>query len=210
MNMFEEENSTRRNIINLLKKNSGMSIDDLCKEIKITPMGVRQHLLALEKKGVVTYLPKRKGIGRPGFIYMLTEAANNYFPSTYNELALGMLRDIKAHDGQGKVDTIFAWRRERLLKATKEALSGRSGIDDILEGLRSFLEANGHFVDLNRVNGNYHLKQYHCPIRSISVEFKVACAEELKMYKELLGKNVTRKHTISEGAPCCLYIIPRA
>jgi predicted ArsR family transcriptional regulator len=210
MELFIEENSTRKNIIQLLKKTSGMSIDELSRKINITPMGVRQHLLALEKKGVVSYISRRQGIGRPGFIYMLTESANDYFPNTYDNFALGMLRDIKKHEGPEKIQKIFSWRKERLLKTNMEALKGREGIDDIVTGLRQFLEDNGHLVELSRNNGHYHLKQFHCPIRKIAVEFSDACRHELDMYRDLLGKNVTREHTMSDGAPACLYIIPRA
>lgn len=208
MELFSDENSTRSNIIQLLKKNSGMSIEDLSEKIKITPMGVRQHLLALEKKGIVSYVSRRHGIGRPGFIYMLTEAANDYFPNAYDNFALGLLRDIKKHEGTEKIDQIFSWRKERMLKMNRAALAGREGIDDMLTGLKQFLEDNGHLVELSRNNGHYHLKQFHCPISKIAADFREACRHELDMYKELLGKKVTREHTMSEGAPVCLYIIP--
>ncbi|MHB8882480.1 MAG: helix-turn-helix transcriptional regulator [Thermodesulfovibrionales bacterium] len=210
MEFLLDRNPTRESIVHLLKKHGGMSIDDMSKQIQITPMGVRQHLLALEKKGIVTYISKRKGIGRPGFIYMLTAAANNYFPNAYDQFALGMLRDIKQHEGTAKVDKIFAWRKDRLLATSKDELAGRQGIDDTVAGLTKFLEANGHLVELSRVNGDYHLRQYHCPIHAISAEFRDACRHELQMYKDLIGKDVTREHTISEGAPSCLYIIPRS
>jgi predicted ArsR family transcriptional regulator len=210
MELFSDENSTRNNIIQLLKKNSGMSIEELSEKIKITPMGVRQHLLALEKKGIVSYISRRHGIGRPGFIYMLTEAADGYFPNAYDNFALGLLRDIKKHEGTEKIDQIFNWRKERLLNMNRTALAGREGIDDMVTGLKQFLEDNGHLVELSRNNGHYHLKQFHCPISKIAKEFREACRHELDMYRELLGKKVTREHTMSEGAPACLYIIPRS
>src|ERR1700690_554285 len=172
MELFIDENSTRKNIIQLLKKNSGMSIEELSGNIKITPMGVRQHLLALEKKGVVSYVSRRQGIGRPGFIYMLTEAANDYFPNNYDNFALGMLRDITKHEGPEKIKKIFSWRKDRLLKMSREALQGREGIDDIVTGLRQLLEDNGHLVELSRNNGHYHLKQFHCPISKIAGELR--------------------------------------
>jgi predicted ArsR family transcriptional regulator len=50
MNMLLDENSKRNSIIQLLKKSSGLSIEELSKSINITPMGIRQHLLSLEKK----------------------------------------------------------------------------------------------------------------------------------------------------------------
>ncbi len=209
MDIFIEENSTRKNIILLLKKNGGMSIEDLSKVIDITPMGIRQHLLALEKKGIVNYVTKRKGIGRPGFIYLLTEAANNLFPETYDSFAVGLLRDIRKHEGSEKIDKIFSWRRDRLFKMNKEALSGKEDLDDKLHTFKNILETNGHIIDISRNNGHYQLKQYHCPIHKISSEFKDACKHELQLYRDLISKNIVREHALSEGAPSCLYLIPR-
>jgi len=209
MDIFIEENSTRKNIILLLKKNGGMSIEDLSKVIDITPMGIRQHLLALEKKGIVTYFTKRKGIGRPGFIYMLTDTANNLFPEAYDSFAVGLLKDIRKHEGGEKIDKIFSWRRDRLFKISKEALSGKENLDDKLHAFKNILETNGHIIDISRNNGHYHLKQYHCPIHKISSEFKEACKNELQLYRDLISKDITREQTLSEGAPSCLYVIPR-
>jgi len=208
MNIFFDENSTRKNIILLLKKNGGMSIDDLSRVVEITPMGIRQHLLALEKKGIVSYISRRRGIGRPGFVYMLTDAANDLFPKYYDKFAVDLLRDIKKKEGNEKIDKIFSWRRERLFKMNKEALSGNENLDDTLRAFKNILEANGHFVDISRSNGNYHLKQYHCPINKVASEFKDACKYELQLYRDLIDKNITREQSLSEGAPSCLYVIP--
>jgi predicted ArsR family transcriptional regulator len=208
MDFTIDDNSTRRNIIQRLKKAGGMTIDELSRQINITPMGVRQHLLSLEKKGVVSYIARRQGIGRPGFIYMLTEAADDFFPNTYDNFSLEMLRDIQKHDGPLKIEQIFSWRKERMLKTYHNALAGKEGIDDTLNGLKQILEGQGHFIELSRNNGHYHLKNYHCPISKIAVEFKEACRHELQMYQELLGNNVTREHTLCDGSVCCLYIIP--
>ncbi len=209
MNILDGDNSTRKNIILLLKKNVGMSIEDLSKVIDITPMGIRQHLLALEKKGIVHYIAKKRGIGRPGFIYMLTEAADDLFPKAYDKFSVGLLRDIRTHEGDEKIDRIFDWRRDRLFRSKEKFLAGKENLEDVLEALKRALEEEGHFVEVARNNGHYQLKQYHCPIHKIAVEFHEACKYELMLYRELIGRNVVREHSVSEGAPSCLYLIPR-
>ncbi|MBA4374036.1 MAG: hypothetical protein C0402_14390 [Thermodesulfovibrio sp.] len=208
MDNIMDDNSTRGNIIQCLKRTGGMTIDELSRQIKITPMGVRQHLLSLEKKGVVSYIARRQGIGRPGFIYKLTDAAADFFPNAYDNFSLEMLRDIKKHDGPRKVEQLFGWRSERLLNMYRNALMDREGMEDKLNGLKQLLENQGYLIELNRNNGHYHLKNYHCPIGKIATEFKEACKYELQMYQDLLGKNVTREHTVIEGSICCFYIIP--
>lgn len=209
MDILIDENSTRKNIILLLKKNGGMSIDGLSKVIEITPMGIRQHLLALEKKGIVTYVSRRRGIGRPGFIYMLTEAANDLFPKAYDKFAVGLLRDIRKHEGDEKIDRIFDWRRDRLFKAGKAALAGKGSVEDTLNALKEILEADGHFVEISKNSDHYHLKQYHCPINKVAREFSDACKYELQMYRDLIDRNITREQSVAEGAESCVYLIPK-
>ncbi|MDA8432129.1 MAG: winged helix-turn-helix transcriptional regulator [Nitrospiraceae bacterium] len=209
MDIFIDENSTRKNIILLLKKNGGMSIEDLSKVIEITPMGIRQHLLALEKKGIVSYVSRRRGIGRPGFIYMLTDAANDLFPKAYDKFAVDLLRDIREHEGDEKIDKIFNWRRERLVNSRKEALAGKAGIEATLNALKDMLEADGHLVEISKNSAHYHLKQFHCPINKVAREFHDACKYELQMYRELIHRNISREQSVAEGAQSCVYLIPK-
>lgn len=203
-----EENSTRREIILHLKKAGSMSIDDLSKVVDITPMGIRQHLLSLEKRGIVRYTVQKRGIGRPGFLYMLTEKADDLFPKSYDKLALTILRDIKKHHGDKEIDEIFGWRRASIFKAKHDRLTGCADMEELLDRMKKQLEDDGYLVELSRNNGHFHLKQYNCPIHKIASEFRDACEHELRMYQELFGEGVTREHAISEGAHSCHYIIP--
>ena len=208
MEILADENSTRNNIIFLLKKNGGMSIEELGKIVDITPMGIRQHLIALEKKGYVTYTSKKRGIGRPGFVYRLTEAANDLFAKSYDTLAIQMLGDVRKHDGSAKVDKIFGWRRESLYASIKRALDGKELLHDILRTLQRVLEAEGHLVEIGKHDGHYSLRQFHCPISKVASEFEEVCEHELQLYRDLINKNITRERTIAEGATACIYIIP--
>ena len=208
MNMIFDDNSTRKSIIQLLKKSNGLSIEELSKIINITPMGIRQHLLSLEKKGVVTYVSKKHGIGRPGFVYMLTKSADALFPKSYDKFAIEILGHIKKHEGPEKLDTFFRTNKDKQFNTLKEALAGMETFHDTLTGLKNMLEAEGHIVELTRSNGDYHLKQYNCPINKIAAEFKEICKYELQLYRELLGEQVTREQNIAEGSHTCFYKIP--
>ncbi len=201
-------NMTRKSIVLLLKKSGGMSIDELSKNINITPMGIRQHLLLLEKKGIVTYTAKKHGIGRPGYIYKLTDTANGLFPKSYDNFIIEVLRDIEKYEGNEKIDKIFTWRNERILQMRKDALSDKKDLDELVNGLKEILESEGYIVELNRHDGSYHLLQYNCPISKVAIEFKAACEHELQMYRDLFQKDITRKQSLAKGDTSCLYVIP--
>jgi predicted ArsR family transcriptional regulator len=208
VNIHIDDNTTRNSIIYLLKKSNGLSIEELSRSIQITPMGIRQHLLSLEKKGVVTYISKKHGIGRPGFVYMLTDSADDLFPKTYDRFAVEILNTMKMSEGTEKLDIIFRRRKDAQLKTIRKSLAGSEKMEDTLEELKKYLESEGYIVELNRNNGNYVLNQYNCPIRKIASEFRALCSYELQLYRELLSEDVTREHNIAEGSSACSYRIP--
>jgi predicted ArsR family transcriptional regulator len=203
------ENPTREKIIMLLKKRGPMPIDDLSRELNITSMGIRQHLLSLERRGLIDYVTKKQGIGRPAFLYKLTERADDLFPKTYHKFIINMFKDIEKNESRDKIDEIFKWRKNRLLKDTKEALSDMKSLQEKVYGLKDILESEGYLADLDETDNHYSLKQFNCPIYKVASEFKDACRYELQIYKELLGKDVKRQQCMAEGNPSCTYSIPK-
>lgn len=202
------ENPSREKIIYLLKKNGPMSIDDLSKELHITSMGIRQHLLSLERRGLIDYVTKRQGIGRPAFLYKLTEKADDLFPKAYCDFGIQMLRDIEKNEGRDKVENIFKWRKIRMIKDFKDSLSDKKTLRDRVSGIKDILESDGYFAEFKEINSHYSLEIYNCPLFRLATEFDEACRYDLQMFRELLGKEVTRKACIIDGDPSCTYIIP--
>ena len=203
------DNPTREKILLLLKKNGPQSIENLSQELSITSMGIRQHLLSLERKGLIDYVAKRQGIGRPAFLYKLTDKAEDLFPKTYDSFVINMFRDIEKHEGREKIDELFKWRKNRLLKDAREALADRKTIHDRVYGLKDFLESEGYFADVSDADNRYLLKLSNCPIYKVASEFDEACNNDLQFYRELLGKEVTREECIIKGNHSCIYSIAK-
>jgi predicted ArsR family transcriptional regulator len=203
------ENPARERILLLLKKQGPLSIENLSEHMGITPMGIRQHLLSLERKGFVDYYARRRGVGRPAFLYRLTEKADDLFQKTYHDFILNALRDIEKNDGRNKVEDVFRWRKERILRDNREALLDKKSLHDRVYALANVLESNGYLIDLDEDENNYILKQHNCTISKIASEFKEACKYQLQTYRDLLRKDVMRTECISEGNPSCTYVIPK-
>ncbi|NIR25428.1 MAG: ArsR family transcriptional regulator, partial [Gammaproteobacteria bacterium] len=108
-----DENPTRQKIIMLLNRAEHRTVAELSNEMDITPMAVRQHLMALERKGVIQYVSKKYGIGRPVFLYSLTEQAKSDFPKAYSTFLRDVLESISEMEGPEKVDDIFRLRMNR-------------------------------------------------------------------------------------------------
>jgi predicted ArsR family transcriptional regulator len=202
------DNPTREKIIMLLKRGGPQSIEQLSKELHITSMGIRQHLLSLERKGLIDYLTKRQGIGRPAFLYKLTDKADELFPKGYDQFALNMLKDIERNEGREKIAEIFTWQRTRLLKDAKEALDGKSSTAEKLEAFSNFLGSSGY---ISRIEEGevYSLRVFNCPVSRVAVQYRDICQNDLAVLQEIFGKDVLRTECMSEGNAFCSYTIPR-
>jgi predicted ArsR family transcriptional regulator len=209
--MRTSENPSRQKIIYSLKKADGMTVPELSREVGITQVAVRQHLLRLKKKGLVHNTLKRTGKGRPVHVYGLTERAENIFPKAYAKLISDVLRAIEQMGGEDKVESIFRARKDMILKDRIGVLSELSGIRDKVYTMAEMLNQDGYMVELDKMSDTgkgYSLKQYNCPISEISRKYDVACRYELELYRGLLGQGVRRTECISDGNVSCTYYIP--
>jgi predicted ArsR family transcriptional regulator len=206
-----EDNPTRQKILLLLRKRGGMSNEELSRQLQITPMGVRQHLLSLEKKGFIAYDTIRHGIGRPNFVYKLTEEADECFPKKYDEFALEILREIESREGRGKIDQLFQWRKDRMLAAGKELFGVERAVREKVSIMAEMLQEKGYIVDFgHHGNNKYVIRQYNCPISAVSRAYPEACRYELELYRDLFGPAVERSQCLSDHGVACEYIIPEA
>ncbi|MDA8168434.1 MAG: transcriptional regulator [Nitrospiraceae bacterium] len=205
-----EEGQTKDRIIMLLKKTGGLTAEDLSRHVGITPMGIRQHLLALERKGMVEYEARKHGIGRPVFIYKLTDKADEIFPKGYHQFSIDMLRDLEALDGRGKIKELFRMRKERLLKEKSSQLNGAGPLSERLKALSRLLENDGYIVELKTEGSDYVLSKYNCPLSRIASVYNEACFYEVELLKDLLGAPVVQQTSLSRGDTSCGFRIPLA
>src|SRR6476659_8405289 len=60
--------------------------------------------------GLVEHQEVRHGVGRPRYVYDVTDAAQDLFPTNYDGLASGLLAAIQSLGGEALVDGVFEER----------------------------------------------------------------------------------------------------
>ena len=95
--------STKDKILELLKKNSSLSVNELTEILNITHMAVRKHLSTLEKDGLIASQEIKQPMGRPLQTYFLTEKAEKLFPKNYEGITMEFLQDLKEMHGEDSI-----------------------------------------------------------------------------------------------------------
>jgi predicted ArsR family transcriptional regulator len=193
MEMAMEENPTRERIVTLLKRAGHLTVADMSKEMGITPMAVRQHLMSLEKRGLVSYE---------------TPKAQEVFPSAYGKLAGDLLRTVEELDGRKKVDKLFKTLKGRRLDEKEQLLEGMEPFEARVSALAGALNEEGQMAEVESDGKAWTLNIFNCVIPSVAQSYPEACRYELELFRDLLGPKVKRTACQTAGSPACVYSIP--
>ena len=204
--------STKTEILALLKRNHGATVDELSSSLSLAPMTVRQHLTALERDGAVSAREvRRPNGGRPHFLYSLTEEGHRRLSEGYDRLVALLVREAGALDTTAPADPDA--RRRQLFRLAAESLAERyrsetialSG-EPLVERLAGILREHGGFADWHDAGGAIELRDFNCVFRAL-VAGDGPCDWHETFLSTILQAQV---HASSpEGcAECCSYIIP--
>ncbi|NIP25340.1 MAG: transcriptional regulator [Phycisphaerae bacterium] len=201
---------SRRLILLALKEQGGKTADELAVLLKISAVAVRRHLDNLKHAELIKYEEVQQGMGRPKFVYSLTEKAEHIFPRNYEELAHDILDTIRELYGQEAVDAIFAKRYQKI-KETYTAQINAETLQERLDQLTKLRRTDGYMADWTvGENGTFILTELNCPIQHVAEGCCQACEQDLKLFNELLDAEVTRQDHLIQGDQACSYaIIPK-
>lgn len=207
----QEETSTRREIINILRTVGPLTVGALGDRLGITHVAVRRHLTSLERDALVCSVQERLPMGRPTRVYSLTEAADELFPKKYGSFTLEVL-DFLSLNAEEMVEQFFANRGKNMSdKYGPEVTSGTS-LSERVARLTDIQTANGYLADWEQGEGDtLVIKEYNCPVHQVSRKYPHACHHELEFFKTVLGTDqVERVECIAKGGSCCRYTIEPA
>jgi predicted ArsR family transcriptional regulator len=205
--MDDKLGARRQQILTLLKKNKGMTAQELAQETAITGVGVRQHLALLERDGLVAREEiNMPGRGRPRIVYRPTPAADRFFSQT----SAGLLLQIVDHFCQSRKDkTIDQFFAQRMNQQKEEILVRTQGLsfEEKVKELARIREENGYMAEAATRDGELILTEHHCPIFDVAQKYPQACRYELELFREALGVDLERDKHLTCGDGMCRYRI---
>jgi predicted ArsR family transcriptional regulator len=199
--------STRQEILEILKEEGQATVEDLAQRLELTPMTIRHHLNVLQAQSMVEASQVRRSqqVGRPRLVYTLTESAQELFPQNYGNLALHLVREVKDVLGREETEAVF---RRIAARVAQEAPSPRQGQDfeERLAEVVEFLGERGFIAHWEKSERGYVLTNINCPYRQVTREHGEVCIMDQELIAQLLGVQPVRLGDIhQEGA--CVYLV---
>lgn len=179
-------------VILLLKQSTGLSVNELCKEMKMSYMGVKQHCVELEKKRLVDTWRRPKTTGRPEKIYRLTDKLDPLFPEMGNEWTLELLESAEQVFGErAAAKLLFAYfqkrgeRWQRLVKSEQLAVR--------VKELARQRVAEGFVTVVRDGEGGLEMVDHHNPFGEVGRRFPLVFELDREGVERALGVPILQK-----------------
>jgi predicted ArsR family transcriptional regulator len=201
--------TTKDKILDLLKRENSLTVNDFVTVLNITHMAVRKHLNTLEKDGLILSKNVKQPVGRPIQTFHISEKGDRLFPTNYEYISVELIKDVEALHGRQTINEIFKRREERQILEYTDRLENIQDDVEKLQELTRIQNEKNYMADLQQVENNtYELTEYNCPIFALADEFHIACQCETDLFKRVLGNDsVERVCCRSEGDRHCKFRI---
>lgn len=206
--------STKSQILALLKRSGGSSVDELTRSLGLAPMTVRQHLAELERDGLVAASEVRRPTGRPHFVYALTAGGEETFPRRYDVLAELILKEVASLEPDDIADLDSSRRTELVLERVAERVASEhrsrfegKELPDRVELLTAFLQEESGFAEYERTEKGWEVRDYNCAYHKLVDSNQNVCHWHLTLMQKLLGEDVQHERSLCAGSECCRFVI---
>jgi predicted ArsR family transcriptional regulator len=208
--------STKSEILALLKRSDGATVDELATSLSLAPMTVRQHLTALERDALVQSEEVRRPTGRPHYRYKLTGDGHRRTLDGHDRMLALLVEQAGLVEPILIVQASPAERRGRLFEAAAKALAERhredvqalSG-DERFDRVAAILQSHGGFAEWHRAGDAYEFRDFGCVYRA-TVGESGPCAWHETFLSALLNVPIRAADGVADCAVCCRYVIPVA
>ncbi|PEI89670.1 ArsR family transcriptional regulator [Bacillus pseudomycoides] len=204
-----EARTTKEEIVQLLKINGEQTVASLAESLEITEMAVRRHLSKLEKEEIIQSKMVRQHVGRPTYVYDLSQKGEDSFPKDYKQFALEVLEDLESIGDETLVNAILKTRTNRMEEQLQKRMSSQDNVLQKLREVAAIQEKNGYMVQVKQEGENsYILQKQNCPLKAVAEKYPQLCLEEENMYKRLFSdENVKVLSNMCNGDCHCSYHI---
>jgi predicted ArsR family transcriptional regulator len=207
--------NTRQTILEILRRRKHATVEELTHELGLAAATVRRHLDVLMRDNYISVSQKRRDIGRPHYVFTLTDAGDDLFPRSYVQLTNRIIdelvsldrSDTKGKSGVALAEVVFEKMADRVADTYAGRISGKT-VPDRLDQVTKILAAEGMFFEWRKADDGYLLLGQGCPCPRIADIHSEVCAHDQRLLSRLLDAEV-KPITVNqenEGSACAYLV----
>ncbi len=198
---------TRQQILEIMKRNGAVTVQELSSELGLTSVTVRHHLEILRSEGYISEpeVQRSNRPGRPRYVYRLTSTAADLFPNNYSGLASALLGSIEECMAPEERDVLLERAAERIAARAKNLPTNHK---ERVESVVTFLNQQGYVCrseEDEAQQDRYFIYVSSCPYYHVSQTYAETCQIDRHMVQLLAGADAKVDHpkkAAKEGGLC--------
>ncbi|HRQ37499.1 MAG TPA: DeoR family transcriptional regulator [Chloroflexota bacterium] len=202
--MTNGKKSTRDLILHSIKSTPQVTIEELALVADVSPVTVRHHLNTLQADGLIEVASVRRKVGRPYYVYSLSEQGQELFPQRYFSLTNRLLDELKTRLPETVVNDIFIGVVKSLINDHKtefESLTFEERLNYVIE----LLAEEGFLARWERTDQGYQIIEYSCPYISVGQKHQEVCTFDKELMLTVLDVPIQQHSCMLNGDDCCHF-----
>jgi len=209
LNVYTDRSSPAWQVIEYIKRNGAATIRELEELLGVTTNAVRQHLQSLQADGYIERRQVNAGVGRPHHAYSISAKAHDLFACHCDDLALTLLEEVFAMEGEERAKVLLDRVGDRLAKRYAPSVRGEL-LQDRVEQLAGALYQRGVLTDVEVEDENLIiLHAYNCPYHELAQEHRSICEMDEKLMRNVLGSDVNLSACMMDGHRGCSFVVSK-
>ena len=190
----------------LLHADAPLPVDTLTRRLQISRNATYQHIMALERDGLIQKAAVTETKGRPGQTFQLTDKGVNAFPKHYALFAQMLIKLVKSRMGSDELRECLRELGQSLAGEFRERLAGLKG-DDIMIEVAGIMQELGYEAEaIAREDGKgLQIRAYNCVFHDLAKEHEEVCDLDIALISALTGKAVDQTECVVRGGFACRF-----
>lgn len=206
--------TTRAKVLEYIRRHGESTTAALALALGLSVPAARRHLDLLRAEGLVDVKVVRHGVGRPSFVFFLTEEAEELAPAAYTRLLTRVVDrlvhlepdNVSGREGRAVLGKVFEGVALEVAEAHRGQVTGAT-LEERVEQVSEALRSEGIVDTWRRLDTGYVLANHVCPYRRAALATEDACRSDRLAIQLLLDAPVEQTGRIAAGDPCCEYVV---
>ena len=199
-----EPTRTKDRILNLLlSSEEPLTVQALSRALGISRNAAHQHVIAMERVGLIDRASSIRTKGRPSQGFRLSAAGRSQFPRQYSLLARQLLGELSRHLGPEELHRTMQRIGVSLADSLKSEMGGDAARS--IPVIASLMRELGYESRALASGGELEIEAHNCVFHDLAMADPAICEVDLALLRSLSGQEVDHRRCMARGERSCRF-----